>query len=178
MKLLIAALVLIVASFGVWYAVKSRSAPPPAEETGGVVQVESGDAEMNAAIETARASLGEFQAMLRAPCGDCTNFSLKVRFQTGPDSAEHIWVSDVVAEGAGFKGILDNDPQAIEGLKYGDRVDVPLDKISDWFYTIDGELVGAFTVKVLVDRATPEERASKYRGIRFRDPAEIPSPSR
>ncbi len=123
---------------------------------------------MNAAIAAARASVAEFIKALNGPCTACRNFTVKKRFPTPDGDFEHIWIDDVQLENGEFVGTLGNEPASIPDIRYGDVTRVKIKDISDWFYTIDGEIVGGRTIKVLWDRATPEERETDFKGVRFR----------
>lgn len=85
-----------------------------------------------------------------------TVFSLKVGLPTrrGGGALEHIGVSDVVVDGAGFRGVLDNDPVDLD-LAAGDAVAIRADQVEDWMI-LDLEspqrICGGFTSRVVLAR--------------------------
>ena len=118
-------------------------------ENSNVVSVHESDAEMNAAIAEAQATLRTFIEMTTAPSPNVTNATIKVKFPyDGGD--EHIWVNDVVHENGTFTGTVDEDPLYAPGVRAGQRVSVTADRISDWLVVEDGVLHGGYTIKVLI----------------------------
>ena len=78
-------------------------------------------------------------------------FYVKKRFDQG-DQSEHIWLADVRVEGADFVGLVQNDPRVVSNVKYGDEARVAQDEISDWMITRGEEMIGGFTVELLMRR--------------------------
>ena len=68
-----------------------------------------------------------------------------------------------------------NDPNDLRGVAQGDRVETPVEGISDWMYSLNGRVYGAWTVNAIRAAMDPEERASHDAmwGLEFGDPAEI-----
>lgn len=132
---------------------KSGSAEDP------VYHIEDGDAEMNAAIKKARATVDQFIAALRDPARKHCIFSVKKAFSAGGGN-EHIWLVDVSFDGTMFHGIVDNDPEHVPNLKIGDRASVSRTELSDWMIAdIDHRRIsGAYTFRVLRERMSPAER--------------------
>jgi uncharacterized protein YegJ (DUF2314 family) len=121
-----------------------------------IVSVSDTDHEMNAAMEKARSTLNEFIQRVARPSPSDQWFLVKGRFTHGGE-IEHIWVADIVFDGKAFLGVLANEPK-LSGLKFKQRVIVPLDNVSDWMYVSNGKLVGGYTTRVLYRRMSPEER--------------------
>jgi uncharacterized protein YegJ (DUF2314 family) len=125
----------------------------------GVVYVSAEDEEMNAAIEQAQDTLGDFIEKLESPAPGQIGFSVKARFAFGsPGSYEHIWLDDVSYSGDGFSGTIANVPVDVKDLKYGDRVTVPAGDITDWMIVEDDKLVGGYTIRVMLKRMSAQER--------------------
>lgn len=120
-----------------------------------IYDVASGDQEMNAAIEKATQTLDDFNAALSNP--EIENPALKVQFQNAAD-IEHMWIGEIEYNDGKYSGILTNEPEYITEYKMGDKIDIDNSKISDWMYIENGKLVGGFTIKVLRDRMSDEER--------------------
>ena len=66
-----------------------------AQDRSPVIDLSSGNAEMNAAIAKGRATLPTFWASYGAPKPSETGHSLKVRFPNPRNNGEHIWMADV-----------------------------------------------------------------------------------
>ncbi len=136
-----------------------------------VVQVPEGDPEMAAAIEKARATLPVFWEALAAQAPDTETFSLKVAIRDGVEE-EHFLTSAVErrADGRIF-ATIDNHPQFVRNVAFGQRIEVPEADISDWMFWRRGKVVGGETLRVLLGRLTPEERAvAGVAGIEFETP--------
>jgi uncharacterized protein YegJ (DUF2314 family) len=89
---------------------------------------------------------------------------------------EHMWLSDVDFDGREVNGTLLNSPNWLKSVKEGDTVRVPLGQISDWMYSIGGEVYGAYTVNLIRSRMGRAERAEHddaWGGLDFGDPAKI-----
>lgn len=88
---------------------------------------------------------------------------------------EHMWLSDVDFDGELVTGVLGNDPHWLTSVKAGDAVRIPLDRISDWMYVMEGVAYGAFTVNLLRSRMDSAERREHDEawGLDFGDPRTI-----
>lgn len=117
--------------------------------------VKSEDKEMNAAIEKANQTLNDFNTGLSNPKAE--SLALKVEFADS-NGIEHMWIGDVEFKDGKYSGILNNDPEYIKEYKAGDKIDIDPSKISDWMYIENGKLFGGYTIKVLRNRMTEEER--------------------
>jgi uncharacterized protein YegJ (DUF2314 family) len=138
--------------------------PAPAQR-GPIIDVPSADAEMNAAIAKARATLPKFWGSFENPGNDEEWFTLKVYFQVdrpGGPRRSHVWVESIerLANGR-LAGRLSNDPRDIEG-KAGDRVEFDSEQISDWMFMRNGKIVGGETIRVLLPRM-PKTQADDLR---------------
>jgi uncharacterized protein YegJ (DUF2314 family) len=144
------------------------------------------DPEMHRAHENARANFRYFWRELHwerrriVPGLDLA--SVKAPFTDGPEAAdsgnpqaEHMWLSDVEFDGREVSGTLLNSPNWLQSVKEGDAVRLPLGEISDWMYSIGGEVFGAYTVNLLRSRMGRAERAQHDEawGLDFGDPGHI-----
>ena len=138
--------------------------PAPAQRSP-IIGVPSADAEMNAAIAKARATLPTFWSSFAKPGNGEERFSLKVRFRAdrpGGAQDEHIWVDAIEPLASGrLAGRLANDPRDIKG-KFGDRVEFTSEQISDWMFMRNGKIVGGETIRVLLPRM-PKAQADDLR---------------
>jgi uncharacterized protein YegJ (DUF2314 family) len=113
-----------------------------------VIGVEDDDPRMKAAVEQARARWPEFVEAFQKRDGE--NFSIKAPI-TADNRREFIWVEVNGLEPEYIHGTLANNPVDLGNLKMGDRVEVPLKDLNDWAFLRNGEAVGMFTVKVVMD---------------------------
>ena len=122
-----------------------------------VVGAAGDDPEMLAATAEARRTWPEFvKAFAQKPVSS-ESFSAKFPFDA-PDQKEFMWVEVLSIQGDTVVGRLGNDPVWVKDLKLGDEVTMKVSQLSDWMYLKDGEIVGGYTVKVLMDKQTREEK--------------------
>jgi uncharacterized protein YegJ (DUF2314 family) len=143
----------------------SASVQPAPAQRGPVINVPSADAEMNAAIAKAQATLPTFWSSFEKPGNGEERFTLKVRFPAGRPGGprdEHIWVDSIERLATGrLAGRLANGPRDIAG-KFGDRVEFGSEQISDWMFMRNGKIVGGETIRVLLPRL-PKAQADDLR---------------
>jgi uncharacterized protein YegJ (DUF2314 family) len=123
-----------------------------------VVYVKSEDAAMTAAIAKARSTLGDFKRALSVRKPGTERYAVKVGFPYGKDNREHIWVKDPELKDASVSGQIMNEPVDVPNLKFGQQVTAPAEDISDWMYVEAGVLRGGYTMRVLLDKMSPEEK--------------------
>lgn len=122
-----------------------------------VYNVANDNAKMNKAIEQANNTIQEFKTALDSDNPNYDFFALKQKFDTS-DGAEHIWVQDIYRENAEYIGIVGNEPVKTTEVQLGDTITVDTNKISDWMYYDEGKIVGGYTIRILRDGMTDEER--------------------
>ena len=122
-----------------------------------IFRIEDKDAQMHRAVLAARRNVGVFIAALKNPAKGQHDFEVKKPFVKDGE-VEHIWLSQVQFSGNRFHGLVDNHPKKIKGLKFGDRVSVNPNEISDWAFVDNGKLVGGYTIRVLARNLAPEQR--------------------
>jgi uncharacterized protein YegJ (DUF2314 family) len=134
-----------------------------------VINVDSNDAEMNAAISQARHTTGEFLRILAAPKPNQTDFSAKREYPTKNGlGGEHIWISDLSYDGKLLHGKVGDDPANIANLKLGDEVSFSPAELTDWMYMEDGKIVGGYTIRVLRKRMSAQEGADFDGHLQFK----------
>lgn len=114
-----------------------------------VTEVEFDDKEMNTAIDDARASVAGFIERLQNPKMTDESFSVKKMISDGKE-VEHLWLTDVSYSNGEFTGIINEDPQSVRNVEFGQKASVAETEIIDWMYLDDGMLVGNFTLRVLL----------------------------
>jgi len=119
-----------------------------AQDRSPVIDLSSGNAEMNAAIAKGRATLPTFWASYDAPKPSETGHSLKVRFPNPKNNGEHIWIAEVKKLPNGtYSGLFANEPRDLPGKRAGDEVKFSEADISDWMFMRNGKIVGGETIK-------------------------------
>ncbi|NWJ42592.1 MAG: DUF2314 domain-containing protein [Geothrix sp.] len=126
------------------------------------------DQAMNAAILKARSTLSTFKQNLVKPPANATDFSVKVAFSYGPEKFEHIWLSNPEFKDGQIYGSIGNEPVDLKNFKLGQRVSANESAISDWMFLENGLLRGGFTLRVLLDKLPPSERAAQLNSMRLR----------
>jgi uncharacterized protein YegJ (DUF2314 family) len=132
-----------------------------------LVLVDENDKEMNAAMEKARKSVGDFLKAYQKPTRKQSQFAIKVGIKDGK-KVEHFWVAVTKYDGKQFVGTISNEPQFVTNVKEGEVVTVDKDKIEDWMFVEDRKLVGGYTVRLLRSRLTPEERKALDESIPYK----------
>ncbi len=122
-----------------------------------IVQFCDNDPRMKFAIDEASRSLKTFLYTCAEPKPSQTNFLLKVRFEAN-GIIEHIWLADIDLSVFPTQGTVANKT-SFPGLDFMKRVTFMPDQITDWMYLEDGFLVGGFTIRVVRDGLSPEQRA-------------------
>lgn len=147
-------------------ACEDRSAKGKAP--GGVMAVKNDDPEMAAAMAKAQETLPQFISALRLPSPSQTDFMIKVGFTDDGGGPEYMSVKPVTYDGTRFHGKLDNEPVLVGSVKLGDDISVEPSRVVDWMYIEDGRMVGGYTLRVLRDRMTPEQRRRYDEGRTFK----------
>ncbi len=143
-------------------AERNRLANLPPEET---------ESAMIDAVKKAKASLGDFIAVLQHPGPNVSYFAIRVKLEDG-GMAEYVWLNFVGYDGKEFTGDIANDPGVIRKYSFGQTIVVPPDRVADWMYIDDGYLVGGYTLRVLRSRLPANEQQSfdQRGGFRVREP--------
>lgn len=115
------------------------------------------DSAMNAAIAQARSTVDTFIASLQNPGQNQTYFSIKARIVDG-EYSEHIWLYDVRFDGNQFQGKIGNNPLNVKNVSLGDDLVLGPSEITDWMIVEDNTLVGGYTIHVLRNKLSGEER--------------------
>jgi uncharacterized protein YegJ (DUF2314 family) len=127
----------------------------------------SDDQNMNNAIDNAKKTFGEFDSAFKSNKFDTSTFAIKVRFETD-DGGEHIWATSLIIKDGNYFGIIDDLPEVTTKVKQGDRVKITNENLSDWMYSDNGVLRGGFTIKVLRNYMSPEEKKQFDSNFSFR----------
>lgn len=97
----------------------------------------------------------------------CDMAAVKAAFSDPPEiraqnpgglEVEQMWVTEVDFDGRIISGTLINSPDSLQTFSEGDRVEIPLKRLTDWMYVIAGEVCGGFTIDLMRSRMSPQER--------------------
>jgi uncharacterized protein YegJ (DUF2314 family) len=123
-----------------------------------IYNVEENDVEMNRAIEKAKQTIDSFDNAFKNNSRVFTFFGLKKKFEEN-GNVEHIWIGNIQGiEKGKYVGVIDNLPEKIKAVKLGDTVQIDRKEISDWMYIKNSELHGGYTIRLLRERMTEDER--------------------
>ena len=147
-------------------AVGAGCSKPAAPSADPIRLVSKDDAQMNAAMATARTTVGTFITALKSPRSTQTAFSVKARFTDG-NGVEYMWLVPVTFDGKTFHGEINNTPEKVMTVKLGQSVTVETSEIADWMYIDNGTLVGGYTTRALRDTMSPMERAEFDKTVPF-----------
>jgi uncharacterized protein YegJ (DUF2314 family) len=125
------------------------------------IGVSENDAEMNAAIAKARDSLTNFWQIYEKRSHGESDFSLKVKV-LDKEKVEYFWVVDIERIDGKIFGTINNDPDIVQNVKLGDRINVNEADISDWLYLQNKKMVGNYTLRVLF-KQMPKQEVEKYK---------------
>jgi len=115
------------------------------------------DAEMESALQEARDTLDIFIEKIGTPHPDRTFVAVKVRFSPPDGPPQDIWVDEVIYSDGSFRGLMGDDIPSLR-LEAGEKVTVEEEDILDWMIVEDGKLAGGYTIRLAVERMSPEEK--------------------
>jgi uncharacterized protein YegJ (DUF2314 family) len=115
------------------------------------------DTELKGAIQQARDSLDDFLTKITAPHANRSFVAVKVRFTPPGESTQDIWVDEVTYIDGVLRGFMGDDIPSLR-LEAGETITINEADIVDWMIVEDGKLVGGYTIRLAVQRMSPEER--------------------
>lgn len=116
------------------------------------------DTEMESAFQEARDTLDVFVERIAIPHPNRTYVALKVRFSPLDGPPQDIWVDNVTYKDGTFRGSMGDDIPTLR-LTFGEQIRISTEDIVDWMLVEDGKLIGGYTIRLAVQRMSPEERA-------------------
>lgn len=91
------------------------------------------------------------------PAANQTFVALKVRFTPTDGPPQDIWVDQVTYTDGIYHGTMGDDIPSLK-LKMGKAITIKQENIVDWMIVEDGKLIGGYTIRLAVQRMSPEER--------------------
>jgi uncharacterized protein YegJ (DUF2314 family) len=138
------------------------------DTTNDIYAVEADDIFMNAAINKAKETMDEFDKALKSNRSTYSGFALKKRYNTPDGGGEHMWIGGIVPVNGKYKGIVNNDAETTNEVKYGDTVIVRRDEITDWMYLENNVLRGGYTIRAIRNKLTKEEQEEMDKELGFK----------
>lgn len=129
-----------------------------------VVYADASDTAMNRAIDKARASIGDFEAVLKNHDSTKVNFAVKVALPHAAGT-EHIWLAKPELEADSVVGTVESMPVYVKTVTAGQRVRIDRDAISDWMYMEKGKLHGGYTMIVGLEQLPDKDRDTHKKAL-------------
>jgi len=130
-------------------------------------QVSAEDPVMNAAIEKAKATVGDFVRAFQAQKAGAKDYYVKKPFRTPAGEQEHMWIEVTKVENGVLQGQVANEAEETREVKMGQRVSLKTSEISDWKYQDGNKLIGGYTIRYFVDKMSPKEREAFLKDAGF-----------
>ena len=124
------------------------------------------DPELDGAVGKARNSLNIFIEKIATPHADRTIVAVKVRFSPPDSLPQDIWVDGVTYTNGVYRGNMGDDIPSLR-LKFGQKITVDEKDIVDWMIVEDGKLIGGYTIRLAMQRMSPEERERFLRSLDY-----------
>jgi uncharacterized protein YegJ (DUF2314 family) len=124
----------------------------------------TGDAELAAAMEKARTTVGEFLAALQKPAQGQSGFIVRKSFPTKIAGKQQILlVNFVTYDGTLLRGkVDDNTFQPGSGVPPDGMVSFPPGEIADWMFNENGKTVGGFMLRVFKAKFPEDWEKARY----------------
>ena len=129
------------------------------------------DPDIRAAMEKARATVGEFLAALQKPAPNQKQFMVRKAYPTLEAGRQQIlWITQVTYDGTLLHGVADDKTATVgAGIPLDGRVAFPPAEICDWMFNEDGKAVGGFMLRALKNKMTEDEWAKIAAQITFKE---------
>ncbi|MDQ0395347.1 YegJ family protein [Labrys monachus] len=120
----------------------------------GMAKAPAGDPAMLAAFARAQRTLDGFVEALDGGLPGAGAFSVKIAV-ADRGKTEYFWINGLSHVGSRFSGTVNNRPEIVENVTFGQKLTFPRSQIRDWSYVKDGRMQGSFTTCVLLGREDP-----------------------
>ena len=131
---------------------------PPAVDVTQAEPYQLPDAELNAAMKSARETLPAFLAESMDNNSTGTAFIVKVQAATAK-GAEDLWLSSIAQDNGHYTAVVESDPTVLTDFQPGTEVRFSIGEVVEWHYFKEDKVVGAQVTRILRQRMTPEQRA-------------------
>jgi uncharacterized protein YegJ (DUF2314 family) len=121
------------------------------------------NADVAAAIARAKATVGDFLAVMQKPGAGQGDFLVRKAFPAGEGKQQILWINHLTYDGKMLHGrVDDNTAQQGSGLPPDGAVSFPPAEIADWMYRDGGKAVGGFMLRVLKEKFPEVWEAERY----------------
>ena len=129
------------------------------------------DPDIRAAMEKARATVGEFLAALAKPAPNQKQFMVRKAYPTLEAGRQQIlWINQVSYDGTLLHGVADDKTATVgAGIPLDGKVSFPPAEIADWMFNEDGKAVGGYMLRALKSKMTEDEWAKIAAQITFKE---------
>ncbi len=129
------------------------------------------DPDIRAAMEKARATVGEFLAAVQKPAANQRQFMVRKAYPTLEAGRQQIlWINQVTFDGTLLHGVADDKTATVgAGISLDGKVAFPPSAIADWMFNEDGKAVGGFMLRALKKKMTEDEWAKIASQITFKE---------
>ena len=129
------------------------------------------DADIRAAMEKARATIGDFLAALQKPAANQTHFMVRKAYPSREAGKQQIfWINQVTYDGTLLHGVVDDKTARVgAGIPIDGKVSFPPAEICDWMFNEDGKAVGGYMLRALKGKLTEDEWAGYAKRVTFKE---------
>ena len=129
------------------------------------------DPDIRAAMEKARATVGEFLSAVQKPAASQRQFMVRKAYPTLDAGRQQIlWINSVTFDGTLLHGVADDKTASVgAGIPLDGKVAFPPNEIADWMFNEDGKAVGGFMLRALKKKMTEDEWAKIAEQIIFKE---------
>jgi uncharacterized protein YegJ (DUF2314 family) len=120
------------------------------------LDIATSDPQMKAAFARAQKTLATFLDALDGKVPGAGDFAVKIPVVDGAKT-EYFWVNEIAHKGNIFSGKINNRPETVHNVEFGQTISFPRTQIRDWGYTKNGRMQGNFSTCVLLSREDPAE---------------------
>lgn len=116
------------------------------------------DTAIKAAMEKAQSRVGEFLAAMKEPGTRPKDFTARKVFPAEGAKQQILQITELTYDGTHLSGtVSDNSAKPGNGIPPDGKVTFLPSEIVDWMYIKDGTIKGAFMLRALKPKLTPEE---------------------
>lgn len=137
---------------------------------------EPGDGKWLEPVQHAQATFREFARIAELErfrmLPTFTTIAIKVFFEAVPGKpmfGEHMFLSNIFTDGKTITGTLDSSAWRRKDLKEGQEVTFPIEYLSDWFLVRGDEAWGGFTIPLVLDELSEDDREMAKQAPLFKE---------
>ena len=123
-----------------------------------IVVMQDEEPAMRNAFQKAKATLDDFLKKAKNPPAGTDRYAVKVGVRDGEDT-EYFWLNDLKFTGSTYAGRINNEPEIVENVSYGEMYSFTREQIVDWTYmdNKNHRMMGNFTACALLSKESPDD---------------------